>query len=146
MRIALLALALLAAPALAAPPAPRLLGPRHGAEREKALKKHGGTKKTEEVVGKALDWLARHQGTDGGWDADGFDVRCAKDGKKCEGKGKGQHGEAIPCPFDHAISAMATLAFLAAGHLPDVGDDPHAAVVSRPSAAWRIRGIRVPSR
>ena len=30
---------------------------------------------------------------------------------------EGQHGEEVPCPFDEAISALAALAFLGAGHV-----------------------------
>ena len=98
-------------------PAPRLVGPRTGPEREAALKKNGGTATTEKAVRLGLDWLARHQAENGGWDADGFPSRC--DGKACEGIGKGQHGEEMPCPFDRAISALATLAFLGQGEGPD---------------------------
>ena len=45
--------------------------------------------------------------------------------------GKGQHGEDVPCPFDEAISALATLAFLGAGHLPGAADDPYGARVEK---------------
>jgi hypothetical protein len=77
-----------------------------------------------------LAWLARHEDADGGWDADGFDVQCEEDGTPCDGIGKGQHGEPVPCPFDGAISALATLAFLGDGHLPG-GDSEHADLVKR---------------
>src|SRR5688500_649608 len=104
------------APAL---PAPRWIGPRTGPERKKAGQRYGATDATEKAVAAGLDWLARHQDEDGGWDADGFDVHCSKDGPRCAGHGKGQHGEEVPCPFDEAISACAVLAFLGDGHLPD---------------------------
>jgi hypothetical protein len=126
----------------APPPAPdlppRLVGPRAGPERVKALQRHGGNDATEKAVAAGLDWLARHQDEDGGWDADGFDARCA--GKACDGKGRGQHGEDTPCPFDDAVSALALLAFLGSGHLPDAPGDPYGAVVAK--AVRRVEGTR----
>ena len=102
-----------------APPAPpRWLGPRSGPARPKALAPHGADATVEKAVAAGLDWLARHQGEDGRWDADGFPARCAGTGPKCGGVGKGQHGEDSPCPFDDAVSGLATLAFLGNGHLP----------------------------
>ncbi|MCE9634678.1 MAG: hypothetical protein K8T90_03145 [Planctomycetes bacterium] len=121
-------------------PAPKLVGPRTGAERKKALARYGGSAATEQAVAAALDWLARHQADNGLWDADGFDAHCEtgtaeKPAKLCEGKGKGQHGEDIPCPFDAAISGFALLAFLGDGHLPDAADDRFAPVVKKAVAA-----------
>jgi hypothetical protein len=121
------------APAPAPPeprPAPRFLGPRAGPERARALARHGGTAATERAVEAALDWLARHQEPDGGWDADGFPGRCAGE-PRCEGVGKGQHGEEGGCPFDAAISGLAVLAFVGAGRGPWVEGDPHGPVVER---------------
>src|SRR6187455_2060650 len=74
-------------------PAPRLLGPRTGPEKTKAVAANGGTAATEKAVAAGLDWLARHAGDDGLWDADGFASKCAAGGKPCDGVGKGQHGE-----------------------------------------------------
>ena len=112
-------------------PARRFLGPRAGPERAAALAREGGTAATEKAVEAGLDWLARHQDADGGWDADGFAGHCAPGAPACEGIGKGQHGEAVPCPFDGAISALATLAFLGAGHGPWVEGDPWRDVTER---------------
>ena len=109
----------------------RFVGPRTGPERAAALAKEGGTAATEKAVEAGLDWLARHQDPRGGWDADGFAARCAKDGPACDGVGKGQHGEAVPCPFDEAISALATLAFLGAGPGPWVEGDLHREATER---------------
>ena len=120
-----------APPAKPAAAVPRFLGPRTGPEREKALAREGGTAATEKAVEAGLDWLARHQEAGGSWDADGFPERCAKGGPACQGIGKGQHGEAVPCPFDGAISALATLAFLGAGHGPWVEGDRYGDVVAR---------------
>ena len=106
-------------------PAPRLVGPRTGPEKQKALAANGGTAATEKAVAAGLDWLARHAGDDGLWDADGFSSKCAAGSKACDGIGKGQHGEEMPCPFDEAISGLATLAFLGAGHLPGKDAGPY---------------------
>ncbi len=123
--LAAAAVAALAAPLVQAEdlPAPRLIAPRAGAERKAALDRYGGNAATEAAVVAGLDWLARHRDRDGSWDADGFPDRCAQGGAACDGIGKGQHGEPMPCPFDDAISALAVLAFLGHGHLPDPEGD-----------------------
>lgn len=112
-------------------PAPRLLGPRSGAEKAKALAANGGNAATEKSVAAGLDWLARHQGDDGLWDADGFASKCQAGGKPCEGVGRGQHGEDVPCPFDEAISGLAVLAFLGAGHMPGAEGDAYGPAVEK---------------
>jgi hypothetical protein len=103
-------LALLLLPAAVAAAGPLTAG-RTGAAREKLLRERGGSAATEEAVAKALRWLAAHQGEDGGFDADGFGAAC-----DCGGEGGGWHGERVPCPFDREVTALATLAFLGAGH------------------------------
>ncbi len=119
-------------PADGAPaPTPGLLGPREGPERAKALAAGGGTAATERAVAAALAWLARHAGEEGLWDADGFDAHCAAGGPRCPGRGKGQHGEEQPCPFDEALSGLCALAFLGAGHRPGLAQDPHGALLER---------------
>ena len=121
-------------------PAPRLLGPRvAGPEKEKALAANGGSRATEKAVAAGLGWLARHAEDDGRWDADGFASTCAAGGKTCEGIGKGQHGEDIPCPFDEAISGLATLAFLGAGHIPGAEGDAYGALVEK--ALTRLQSV-----
>ncbi len=110
---------------------PRLIGPRSGPDRVKALARFGGDRASEKAVEAGLEWLARHQDERGFWDTDGFPDRCDKDGARCDGIGKGQHGEEIPCPFDAAITALSTLAFLGHGHLPGGEPDPYAKVVGR---------------
>jgi len=130
----------LIAPVLAAPSvqseqpvrsSPRLQGPRQPGPREKSLRRFGGSAETERGVEAGLDWLARHQRTGGGWDADGFPEDCEAGSPPCDGPGKGQHGEAVPCPFDVPISALAALAFLGQGHSPAAENDPHAERVER---------------
>ncbi len=86
-----------------------------------------------------LAWLARHAADDGTWDADGFPARCETKGPACDGLGRGQHGEDVPCPFDAPISALATLAFLGAGHGPWVEGDAYGPLVERALAA--LRGV-----
>jgi hypothetical protein len=73
------------------------------------LSRFGGSRQTEDAVERGLRWLARHQDRDGGWSAEGFQRHCA---------------EHVPCPgqglpeFNVGVSALATLAFLGAGHVP----------------------------
>ena len=117
-------------------PGPRLLGPRRADERTKALRRNGGNAATEKAVTAGLDWLARHEVSGGGWDADGFGQEC--EGPECDGIGKGQHGEAVPCPFNDAITALAVLAFL--GHGVEPGGEGHGAVVER--GLKRLRSAR----
>ncbi len=109
------------------------------------LKRNGGGARTEKGVAAGLDWLARHQESRGGWDVDGFSRHCEEGGDPCDGVGKGQHGESVPCPFDQAISALATLAFLGHGHLPGAEGDPYGEVVTKalgalenPRDAWAL--------
>jgi len=118
---------------------PVLVGPRTGEERKKALQRGGGNSATEKSVNAALDWLARHALEGGGWDADGFPDECEEDAERCDGIGKGHHGEAVPCPFDGALSALAALAFLGHGHAPGTPDDPYADLVEKTLALLRGR-------
>jgi hypothetical protein len=120
-----------AKPGAPAAPALRFIGPRTGPAKATALSKYGGDSSTENAVAAGLDWLARHQDENGGWDADGFASHCTAGGAKCDGIGKGQHGEEMPCPFDSAISALCVLAFLGAGHGPWVEGDSLGAAAGR---------------
>jgi len=121
-------LLLLAGTAAAGP----LTAGRTGEARAKLLRARGGSVATEQAVGRALTWLAAHQGEDGGWDADGFDAAC-----DCGGKGSGWHGEDVPCPFDREVTALATLAFLGAGNSHKEG--PFKEQVAR-ALAWMKGG------
>jgi hypothetical protein len=137
---ALLALAVLVAPAPELP-APRFVGPRlPGKERDEAWKRSGGTTEAERAIEGGLDWLERHARPEGGWDADGFPSRCAEKGKACDGIGKGQHGEEIPCPFDRAISALGAMALLGSGVLPDAQGSPRARLLEKTLAGIEYGG------
>ncbi|MBL8769166.1 MAG: hypothetical protein JNL94_17475 [Planctomycetes bacterium] len=115
---------------------PRLIGPRSGKDKDAAARRFGADASVEKAVLGGLDWLARHQDESGLFDPDGFPMRCA-DGGACDGIGKGQHGEDMPCPFDAALSAMATLAFLGHGHVPGAASDAYGGVVERALLALR---------
>lgn len=71
---------------------PALFGMRTGNGRKAALKKYGGSRKSERAVLKGLRWLKDHQNPDGSW------------GKIAN--------------FSPALTALATLAFLAHGETP----------------------------
>jgi hypothetical protein len=75
-------------------------GQRGGGGRRLMVKRHGGSKQTEGAVDLALKWLAYHQEADGHWDA-----------KKYNGM-----------KVDTAVTGMALLAFLGAGHTEKVGE------------------------
>lgn len=75
-------------------------GSRNGGGRRFMVKKHGGSRATENAVDLALQWLAYHQEADGHWDT-----------KKYQSEFK----------TDTAVSALALLAFLGAGHTEKVG-------------------------
>jgi hypothetical protein len=108
--VKLLCALLLAGVALGGP----LTANRAPDRRAKLVRSRGGSSATEKAVEKALTWLARHQTEEGYWDADNFGAAAGLG--KSEGKGGGWHGEPVPCPFDREVTALATLAFLGAGH------------------------------
>ena len=76
-------------------------GNRGGGGRKLMVKRHGGSKATENSVDAALHWLAYHQETDGHWDSQKYAA-------------KGKH--------DEAMTGLALLAFLGAGHSEKVGE------------------------
>ncbi|MBI3828704.1 MAG: zf-HC2 domain-containing protein [Planctomycetes bacterium] len=87
-------------------------GQRTGGGRKLLVMKHGGSAVTESAVDKALAWLARNQEVDGHWDS------------KKHGGANGLY-EAKPGDgakqVDVAMTGMALLAFLGAGHTEKVG-------------------------
>lgn len=76
-------------------------GSRSGGGRKLMIKRHGGSKATENGVDSALRWLAYHQEADGHWDAKKYSA-----GEKT----------------DTAVTGLALLAFLGAGHSEKVGE------------------------
>jgi len=84
-------------------------GARSKGGRADAVKRGGGSSGSERAVELALEWLERHQGTDGGWHATTYRERCIA---------------ASPCKdvadplrnVDAGLTALATLAFLGAGN------------------------------
>jgi hypothetical protein len=80
-------------------------GGRGTGVRKAMLGSGGGTKQSERAVAAALNWLARHQNSDGSWSLSDFTAKC-KDGK-CTG--------AADIQSDSAATALALLPFLAAG-------------------------------
>ena len=76
-------------------------GQRGGGGRKLMVKRHGGSRATENGVDSALHWLAYHQEADGHWDA-----------KKYASEQK----------TDTAVTGLALLAFLGAGHTEKVGE------------------------
>lgn len=96
------------------PPAkvPRILSQR--VSKTSVLVKEGGNKATEEAVSKALDWLARHQGSGGGWQAADFVEQCKT---PCKNKKAGSDGDGIgSAAYDVGVTGLALLAFVGAGY------------------------------
>jgi hypothetical protein len=65
----------------------------------------GATRQTERAVTSALEWLARHQQSDGSWSLDDFHVQCR--GGTCTGRGSHRSHS--------AATALGVLPFLGAG-------------------------------
>ncbi len=78
-------------------------GNRMGGGRRRCVMQGGGSRGSESAVNAALRWLARHQEQSGQWD-------CQKYG-----------GSQKPAQGDPAVTGMALLAFLGAGHTEYVG-------------------------
>ncbi len=104
----------------AVPPRRFGLPQRWGRARRKARSAGGASTASEAAVTRALDWLAAHQDEDGKLDADGFMRHDPKD-TPCAGVGGGHHGERVPCGYDGVTTAVAVMAWLAAGSTPVSG-------------------------
>jgi hypothetical protein len=68
----------------------------------------GATRGTEGAVLAALKWLARHQGSEGGWGSETFQRQCS--GGSCGGAGDSS--------YDTGVTSLALLAFLGGGYTP----------------------------
>ncbi len=102
---------------------------RSGPLRNEALAHHGGNPATESAVRAGLDWLVRHQDPDGSGSPDHFDARCLGNEKTCQGPGYPEHRA--------GITALALLALLGDGHLPDSSEDPLDTATTR-SLQWLL--------
>lgn len=108
------------ASAPAAPPVPKSFAGRMiPANRASLLKERGGSAESENAVGKALGWLARHQVPDGGWN---FDHRVGPCQGQCDHHGSLENARA-------GATGLALLPFLGAGQTHRGGD--HKDVVKR---------------
>lgn len=93
--------------------------------RQDMLERMGGSASTEQAVALALAWLQRVQEQDGRWSGRDFDQRC-----KC--------GDPAQIDADVAMTSMALLCFLGAGHTHQA-DGPYRDAVGR-GLAWIIAG------
>ncbi|MCZ7644387.1 MAG: zf-HC2 domain-containing protein [Planctomycetota bacterium] len=87
-------------------------GQRVGGGRRRLALQHGGGQKTEAAVDAGLAWLARNQEPDGRWDSKKFGG--------AQGMWEAKPGDAART-VDVAVTGMALLAFLGAGHTEKVG-------------------------
>ncbi|MCK5578312.1 MAG: HEAT repeat domain-containing protein, partial [Planctomycetes bacterium] len=74
----------------------------------------GGNQKILKAVEDALNWLARHQEKEGFWDYNGYT-------KHCSPKNKQEETKYIKRDHDIAVTGLALLAFLGAGHTHQPG-------------------------
>jgi len=86
--------------------------------RQELLERGGGTADTERAVGRALEWLARHQSPDGRWSATHFDDDC------------GHCPNPAQIDSDASMTGLALLCFLGAGHTHE-REGPYQANVRR---------------
>ncbi|BBM87304.1 prenyltransferase/squalene oxidase repeat-containing protein [Candidatus Uabimicrobium amorphum] len=91
-------------------------GTRFGGKND-LVQQGGGDSATENAVEAGLKWLKRHQSTNGSWDTDGYRSKCNSDPSYvgcCNGDGHAQ--------YDVAMTSLALLCFLGAGHTSTVGN------------------------
>ncbi len=107
-------------------PAAGSFGPRRG---RIGLINEGGGPPTEDAVRRALDWLVRHQSSDGRWRARDFTETCRS---RCRNRGDlPGDGRGFP-EHDVGVTGLAVLAFAGWGETHQDGIDPrHVAAVRR---------------
>jgi hypothetical protein len=88
---------------------------RMTADRLAVAAKNGGNIRTEQAVDAALQWLAANQHSNGGWD-------CSMHGGGQETRVLGHDREGAGTDADMAVTGLALLAFLGAGHTHLDGD------------------------
>lgn len=91
------------------PAVPQSLADRVRPDRLQSVIEQGGSRETEQAVGRALEWLAHAQAADGRWDADRWQA-----GRDFEVLGHNREGAGAQA--DTGISGLAVLTFLGAGH------------------------------
>lgn len=89
----------------------RMLAGRDPRLRQRLVESEGGTIYTEAAVARGLEWLARHQNSNGSWSLDSFSSAGDCNGR-CRGSGRNS---------DMAGTALALLPFLGAGQTQLVG-------------------------
>jgi hypothetical protein len=87
----------------------------------------GGDANTEAAVERALAWLARNQGPDGGWNA--AEHGAGRESSYANGRPDGEYRHQAGLKANTAMTGLALLAFLGAGHTHVGGK--YASVVSR---------------
>jgi hypothetical protein len=102
-------------------------GGRGAGHREEMLSAYGGTRESERAVAGALNWLARHQLSNGSWSLGEFSNRCK--GEKCSGRGHVRS--------DAAGTALGLLPFLAAGQTQS-SEGPYKAHIER-GVNWMVK-------
>lgn len=85
---------------------------RRGEAKAALLKANGGTPASEEAVSAALQWLAGHQGADGLWSRQFFDVLHPRE------PSGGEPNDRLNAQGNLGVSGLAILAFTGAGHSP----------------------------
>lgn len=93
----------------AEPAVPQSLAERIRPDRLQSVIEQGGSRDTEQAVGRALQWLATAQAADGRWDADRWQA-----GREFEVLGHNRRGAGTQA--DTGITGLAVLTFLGAGH------------------------------
>ncbi|MDA8745403.1 hypothetical protein N9N28_12275 [Rubripirellula amarantea] len=93
----------------AAPALPASLADRIKPDRLQSVIEQGGSRDTEQAVGRALEWLASAQAADGRWDADRWQA-----GREFKVLGHDRDGAGAHA--DTGITGLALLTFLGAGH------------------------------
>lgn len=95
-------------------------------DRQAYAMQNGGDANTEEAVRKALEFLAKSQSSDGSWNAQSYGAGRASDSPKLDAVYRGDTGKFA----DTAMTGLALLAFLGAGHT-HIDNGPYAMTVER---------------
>ena len=98
-------------------------GGRGQGHRKAMLGRDGPTQQSERSVAAALNWLARHQNSDGSWSLKKFSQHCGGGGGVCDGVGTQDRVS--------AATALALLPFLASGTTPDTPGATYRATVTK---------------